>query len=316
MIKKIAKWTGIVLAILVGGIALTTILRQHLTYDAPYPEITASTDSSIIAHGRHLVYGPGHCIDCHSVANADSILKTGHDVPLSGGFKFDLPVGVVYSKNITPDPETGIGKFSDRQIARALRYGVHPNGEPVYDFMPFHNTSDEDLRAIISFLRSQPPVKNRIPDNDLNLLGNLVKAYMIKPVGPTGEVPKSVKADSSAEYGHYLAHSVANCVGCHTKRDISGAYTGEPFAGGGPMEERLGTFIPPNLTQHPSGRIYGWSSQQFIERFRKGRQIQGSPMPWNSFQRMSDTELTAIYNYLITIKPKPFMGDEALAKNK
>lgn len=314
MIKKIAKWTGIVLAILVGGIALTTILRQHLTYDAPYPEITASTDSSIIARGRHLVYGPGHCVDCHSVANADSILKTGHDVPLSGGFKFDLPVGVIYSKNITPDPETGIGKFSDREIARALRYGVHPNGEPVYDFMPFHNTSDEDLQAIISFLRSQPAVKNSIPENDLNILGNIVKAYMIKPVGPTGEVPKSVKADSSAEYGHYLAHSVANCVGCHTKRDISGAYTGEPFAGGGPMEERLGTFIPPNLTQHPSGRIYGWSSQQFIERFRKGRQLQGSPMPWNSFQRMSDTELTAIYNYLVTIKPKPFVADEALAK--
>lgn len=314
MIKKIAKWTGIVLAILVGGISLTTILRQHLTYEAPYPEITASTDSSIIGRGRHLVYGPGHCVDCHSVANADSILKTGHDVPLIGGFKFDLPVGVIYSKNITPDPETGIGKFSDREIARALRYGVHPNGEPVYDFMPFHNTSDEDLRAIISFLRSQPPVKNRIPDNDLNILGNIVKAYMIKPVGPTGEVPKSVKADSSAAYGHYLAHSVANCVGCHTKRDISGAYTGEPFAGGGPMEERQGTFIPPNLTQHPSGRIYGWSSQQFIERFRKGRQLQGSPMPWNSFQRMSDTELTAIYNYLVTIKPTPFVADEALAK--
>ncbi|HEU4608038.1 MAG TPA: hypothetical protein VFS31_08015, partial [Chitinophagaceae bacterium] len=88
----------------------------------------------------------------------------------------------------------------------------------------------------------------------------------------------------------------------------------EPFAGGGPMEERLGTFIPPNLTQHPSGRIYGWSSQQFIERFRKGRQLQGSPMPWNSFQRMSDTELTAIYNYLVTIKPTPFVADEALAK--
>jgi mono/diheme cytochrome c family protein len=314
MIKTIAKWTGIVLAILVGGIAITTILRQHLTYDAPYPEITASTDSGVISRGRHLVYGPGHCVDCHSVANADSILKTGHDVPLIGGFKFDLPVGVIYSKNITPDPETGIGKFSDREIARALRYGVHPNGEPVYDFMPFHNTSDEDLQAIISFLRSQPAVKNSIPENDLNILGNIVKAYMIKPVGPTGEVPKSVKADSSAEYGHYLAHSVANCVGCHTKRDISGAYTGEPFAGGGPMEERLGTFIPPNLTQHPSGRIYGWSSQQFIERFRKGRQLQGSPMPWNSFQRMSDTELTAIYNYLVTIKPTPFVADEALAK--
>ncbi|HEU4609047.1 MAG TPA: cytochrome c, partial [Chitinophagaceae bacterium] len=171
MIKKIAKWTGIVLAILVGGIAITTILRQHLTYDAPYPEITASTDSGVISRGRHLVYGPGHCVDCHSVANADSILKTGHDVPLIGGFKFDLPVGVIYSKNITPDPETGIGKFSDREIARALRYGVHPNGEPVYDFMPFHNTSDEDLQAIISFLRSQPAVKNSIPDNDLNILG-------------------------------------------------------------------------------------------------------------------------------------------------
>ena len=71
----------------------------------------------------------------------DSLLKLGQDVPLTGGFVFDLPVGKIYSKNITPDKETGIGDYTDAEIARALRYGVHADGTVVYDFMPFHNMS-------------------------------------------------------------------------------------------------------------------------------------------------------------------------------
>jgi mono/diheme cytochrome c family protein len=297
--KKILKWTGFILLFLILGITLTVMGRQNIKYDRPYPTITASTDTAIILRGKHLVFGAAHCADCHSKANADSLLKLGQDVPLTGGMVFDLPVGKLYSKNITPDKETGIGKYTDAEIARALRYGVHPDGTVVFDFMPFHNTTDEDMTAIISFLRTQKPIQNKVPDHSLNVLGKAVKAFMIKPVGPDGEVAKQMSRDSSAAYGKYLANNVANCNGCHTVRDLSGTFTGEPFAGGNEIEG----FITPNITPDSSSRIFGWSQKNFIDRFRMGKVISKSPMPWQSFGRMTDEELKAIYSYLKTVKP-------------
>jgi mono/diheme cytochrome c family protein len=297
--KKILKWTALVLLVLAAGITLTVTARQNLKYDAPYPAIKASTDSAVIARGKHLIFSSAHCINCHSRNNPDSLINLGRDVPLTGGVLFDLPVGKIYSKNITPDLETGIGRFSDAEIARALRYGVHPDGTVVYDFMPFHNTSDEDLTAIISYLRSQKPVRNEIPKNELNALGKIVKAFLVQPVGPNGQIPEKVPRDTTAVYGKYLALSVAECNGCHTKRNLAGAYTGEPFGGGNKIEG----FITPNLTPDSSGRIFSWTKQNFIDRFRMGKLYSKSPMPWNSFKRMTDEELTAIYNYLKTLKP-------------
>jgi mono/diheme cytochrome c family protein len=297
--KKILKWTGIVLLFIITLLTITTAARQNLKFDAPYPDIKASADTTIINRGRHLVTTTAHCINCHFTGNADSIIALGKDVPLTGGMVFDLPVGKIYSKNITPDTETGIGKYSDGEIARLLRYGVHANGNAVFDFMPFHNTSDEDLTAIISYLRAQKPVHNKVPDHNPNLLGYVVKAYMIKPVGPDGEVPKTVKYDTTATYGRYLAMDVSECNGCHTKRDMSGGYIGEPFAGGNEIDG----VMAPNLTPDSTGRMFGWSKQNFIDRFRMGKLNPKSPMPWNSFKRMTDVELTAIYNYLQTVKP-------------
>lgn len=303
MIKKIFKWTGGILLLLIICISAITPLRQNLRYDAAFPALSASKDSAIINRGRELVQGPAHCVYCHSTSNVDSLLALNAEVPLSGGVRFGLPVGDIFSKNITPDTLTGIGKLTDPELARILRYGVHADGTAVYDFMPFHDMVDEDLVSVISYLRSLKPVVNRVPQDKLNVAGNLVKAYMVKPVGPRSEVPKTIKRDTSAAYGEYLAVSVADCNGCHTKRDISGKHTGEPFGGGGPMKEKDGTYIPPNLTPHFTGRTWQWSQEDFITRFRNGKILQGSPMPWNSFKRMSDDQLKAIYNYLRTIKP-------------
>ncbi|HNP24243.1 MAG TPA: c-type cytochrome [Panacibacter sp.] len=314
-LKKIVKWTGINLLILVVVIAAVTGMRQNLHFDAPYPNIKASADSAIIARGRHLVFGAAHCINCHNANNPDSLAALGLDVPLSGAVKFELPVGDIYSKNITPDRETGIGKFTDGEIARVLRYGVHPDGKPVFDFMPFHDMSDEDLTAVISYLRAQKPVYNRVPENDPNIIGNLVIAYLVKPVGPSGPVPASVKKDSTAAYGQYLVNSIAECNGCHTQRDLSGAYVGEPFAGGGKFEEKGVVFYPPNITTDSSSRIFGWQEADFINRFRMGKLIPQSPMPWNAYKTMDDVELKAIYRYLKTIKPaKAPVFDQQLAE--
>lgn len=305
MTRKILKWTGIIILTLIAGVTITTAARQHMKYDAPYPDIKASTDSAVIARGRHLVLGPAHCADCHSkVKNIDSLLKLGQEPALSGGNVFDLPFGKFYTRNLTPDKETGIGNMTDGEIARVLRYSVKKNGETVLPFMPFQNMSDDDLTAIISYLRSAKPVHNKVPDHEYNTMGNVIKAYLIKPAGPADKPPVYVKEDTTAEFGRHMVMAVANCNECHTKRDGIGGYVGDPLAGGTTFkEEGKPTLVSPNLTPDPSGRIFSWSQDDFIRRFRMGRTIPYSHMPWESFSRMSDTELKAIYNYLRTIKP-------------
>ena len=297
--KKIAKWTGIVILFLVAALTVTVALRQNLHYDAPYPSIHASTDSTIIKRGRHLVYSSAHCSDCHSTYNADSVLNLGQEVPLNGGLLFDLPVGKIYTPNITSDPVYGIGRRTDEEIARTLRYGVKHDGTAAFDFMPFHNLSDSDLTAVISFVRTLPPVATPAPSNKLNLLGYIVKAFLVKPVGPSEPVIPFIKPDSTATYGRYLVTSVGNCAGCHTKRDLTGGYTGEHMAGG----NELNGIYSPNLTPDSSGRIFNWTQDMFVKRFRMGKLNPKSEMPWNSFKRMTDEDLIAIYKYLRTVKP-------------
>lgn len=305
--KKVFKWIGIILLIIVAGLYITIEARQNLHFEAPYPNIKATTDSNVIARGKSLVFGPAHCANCHVPDAMDAAVLRGEEVPLTGGKVFSLPLGNMYSKNLTPD-NTGIGNMTDAEIARALRYGVNARGNALFDFMPFHNTSDNDLTAIISYLRSQPPVKNEVPKHDFNLIGKAVKAFLIKPVGPSGPVLQSIQPDTTAEYGQYLANSVANCRGCHTNRDLmTGAFIGEDYAGGLKWETTTdsGTWsiTTPNLTPHETGRIKGWTQEQFIARFRLGKTIEGSHMPWGPFSRMSDDELKAIYKFLQTVNP-------------
>ncbi|HVF96382.1 MAG TPA: cytochrome c [Flavisolibacter sp.] len=306
MLRKILKWTGFVILLVVSGVALATVFRQHLTYQAPLPAITASTDTAIIAKGRHIVLGPGHCADCHSpVRNVDSMLQLGQDPPLSGGYRFHLPFGDVYSKNLTPDSATGIGRYTDGEVARVLRHSIKPNGEMVLPFMPFQNMSDEDLTAVISYLRSTRPVRNKVPDHNWNVMGNLIKAFLLKPSGPTERIKEVVAADTTAVYGRHLVMAVANCNECHTKRDAIGNYVGQPLAGGTQFEEEgLPTLVSPNLTPDPeTGRIADWTQEMFIKRFRTGRLIKYSHMPWESYSRMTDVELKAIYNFLMSVPP-------------
>lgn len=306
MFRRILKWTGIVLLTIIFLVTATVALRQNRKFEAPYPDIHASNDSAIIARGKAIVFGAAVCDVCHSPVNTDSLLKLGIEPALSGGPGHPLPFGTLFPKNISTDKTTGIGRLTDGEIARTLRYGINADGTTT--LMPPHNFTDEDLTAVISYLRSQKPVKREAPDHDINVLGMVVKAFMLKPGDPKEVIVPKVTRDTSAAYGEYLATNVSDCKGCHTQSNrMGGDFTGPAFAGGSPFEneEGLPVLTPPNLTQHPSGRLYGWSQQDFINRFRKGKLIAHSIMPWDSFKRMSDDELKAIYNFLVSLKPQP-----------
>ena len=308
-LKKILLWGGISLLAIVVILIATVQLTWKKKFDAPYPDIKASTDSAVIARGEYIVYGPGHCAECHiSQDDYEKVVK-GERVPLAGGFTFKLPFGNCYTKNITPDKVNGIGKYSDGEIARVLRYGVKPDGTALIDFMPFYNASDDDLTAIISYIRTLPSSDRKVPANEWNFMGKAMLAFLIKPVGPNGTPPKTVKPDTTAEYGKYLANSISNCRGCHTNRDLkTGAFVGPEYGGGFKMESatmEAGVFcVTPNITTDKDfGRLANWSQQQFIDRFRAGKLIAESPMPWGPFKNFSDNDLKAIYAFLTTMEP-------------
>ena len=279
-------------------------------FDAPYPNLKASKDSAVIARGKYLAYGPMHCAICHVPMENIVDIEAGKEIPLSGGWELEIPPGTFRSRNLTPDMETGIGKRTDEEIARVLRHGVGHDGRPIFAFMPFQIVSDEDLTAVISFIRSQPAVKNELKPTEYSFLGKALIAFgMIKPEGATSTPPQTVKRDSTKEYGDYLVNNVANCKGCHTNRDLkTGKFIGPPLAGGplfAPDKLSEGyAFVPPNITPDPeTGVMTNWEEQAFINRFRAGRVYKGSQMPWGSFSRMDEIDLKAIYRYLISIEP-------------
>jgi mono/diheme cytochrome c family protein len=308
ILRKILVRGGAAIAVAATALTITTLVRERRTFAAPHPDVHASRDPAVIARGGYLVRGAAHCADCHGAPDQRAALEAGADVPLSGGYEFHLPVGVFRVPNITPDAATGIGRYSDPELARMLRHGVRPDGRMVLPFMPFANLSDDDLTAVISYLRTQPAVKHAVAPHQPNVLGHLVMAFVMSPKGPSQPIVKTVPSAPTVENGRYLANSVGNCVMCHSRVDMrTGEIIGAPFAGGGVHEavgERGKTFISPNLTPHPRwGWIESWPEEVFIARIHMGKQREGSPMPWHGIRRLADDDLRAIYRYLRTLPP-------------
>jgi mono/diheme cytochrome c family protein len=302
--KKIVKILGLCIGLLLVFLIYVQLTYQQ-TYKAPLTGLKSSKDSSIIARGKYLAIGPGHCWTCH-VEDPTKVNLPQETPAMSGGMPLELPsIAKLYTPNITSDSITGIGRYTDEQLAQVIRYNVTPKGHALVPFMTYNSMSDEDIVAIMSYLRSTEPIEKVVPPHDLTLLGKLLMRFMIKPVITNDfKQYQAVKRDTTAEYGKYLAYSVTNCNGCHTQRGPTGEFVDPPFAGGEKKELKTATFIVPNLTPDAqTGRIYHWSQQTFINRFRAGKVYKEEFMPWEAYQQMSDDDLKAIYNFLQTLTP-------------
>ena len=305
--RKALLVLGIILLVFVVGGAGLVASRQHLTYDPPYPDVVASSDPAVIERGHYIVRDLAPCAACHGDPSQRAAWATGADVPLSGGFVFDIPPGKIYPRNLTPDTETGLGNVPDRAIARALRNGVGHDGRALLPFMEMQGLSDDDLVAVVSYLRTQAPVRNAVPPHQFTLLGDVVRATVLaKPVGPVTPPPARSPRGLSVETGRYLVESVALCWACHTKRSqVTGALTGPRFGGTTGFTESddpTRSWSPPNITSDPeTGRLGRMTEDEFVARFRQGRLIPGSPMPWQAFARLAEEDLRSIYRYLKSV---------------
>lgn len=308
---KVLAVVVVVLVLAVGGLAAVALTGWDRTFEAPYPAIEATEDPEVVAYGRYLVYGPMHCAYCHTPKSDWAALDAGETPPLIGGYSIRIPPGTFHMPNLTPDPETGIGRRSDGELARLIRHQVRADGRVAMPFMEFQDMTDADLRAVISYLRAQPPVRNEVPDHELTFLGKAVLALALEPQGPTERPPaESPPVAPTLERGRYLAEVAAQCAGCHTERNqMDGSFVGPRFAGGHtfPSEEEGEpdrVFVSPNLTPDPAtGVMAAWTEEQFIGRFRAGKVHDGSPMPWGAFVRLHDDDLRALYRYLQSLEP-------------
>ena len=307
--RKALVIIGCVLLVCLGGGAIFVGSRQNLRFDPPYPRVVASSDSAVIERGRYIVRDLAPCAACHADATQRRAYATGADVPLAGGYVFDVPPGQFYTRNLTPDSATGLGAVSDSAIARALRYGVGHDGRALLPFMEMQGLADDDLQAVVSYLRKLQPVRNEVPDHHYNLLGKVIRATALsKPVGPSSTPPALAPRGATVETGRYLAESVSLCWSCHTQRSqMTGAVTGPRFGGATEFiepDDPGHSWSPPNITSDPgTGRLGRMTEDQFVARFRQGRILPGSPMPWQAFSRMNEEDLRAIYRYLESVPP-------------
>ena len=306
----------LIVVVLASAAAVYVWRTWDRSYDEyPVPEVRASTDPAVIARGEYLVYGPAHCVECHASSFQEfQKIIDGQRVPLQGGTRFDAPpLGAVYSRNLTPDPETGIGRYTDGQIARMMRFNVRPDGRAsIAPMMPFHNMSDEDMLAIISFLRAQPPVRNQVPENEWTIPGKIIRSISstFKPRNPDAVHPPKVAPEEKAtkERGEYLARYVGNCVGCHTPLDdTTFEPSGPEFSGGEEFEpmplpgaDMQTWFRTPNITPLKGSALMKFPDRAtFVARFKVGgRQHPGTPMPWEAYARMSPEDVGALYEFL------------------
>jgi len=319
--KTFLKIAGVSIVLVVTGSLL--FLYGYLPRQRPAPDFTVEITPERVARGEYLVNEVLLCNDCHS--ERDWSQYSGPAVPPLGAGrpcmdKDTKPVGIDFGtggfpgrlciRNITPDVETGIGGWTDGEILRAMREGVSRNGEALFPIMPwfmYRYMSDEDAAAVIAYMRSQPPVKSFRPDRQLDFPLNIIFRFYPEPLdGPVSAPPR----EDTVAYGQYLG-KIARCEFCHSAR-IRGEVDPRPdmlYAGGVPFTMGTHTQHSKNLTPHRTG-MGPWTKDIFIARFRAHtepfpvEEEQNSEMNWVEFSGMSDEDLGAIWDFLMTLPPR------------
>uniref|UniRef100_UPI0035932402 cytochrome C n=1 Tax=Aquiflexum sp. TaxID=1872584 RepID=UPI0035932402 len=218
----------------------------------------------------------------------------------------------------------------DGELFRMMRHAVKPDGTATLSvLMPFWDMADEDLVAVVSYLRSLPPVKNEVPDNEWTFMGKAVRvvASSFKPIEKPSPPSFAPPMAATIERGEYISRYVANCVGCHTNRDLmTFEAIGPEYAGGMEFEPYPELHImlgedpelwmrTPNITPHPNSALSKFKTvEEWKERFRQGRIIKISSMHWGPFSRMSDEDLEALYLYLTSLEPVDYDAGELMFK--
>jgi mono/diheme cytochrome c family protein len=323
----VRRWQKVLLFV---AIALLALLAVGITATIGWrpiigPRARALTDRRFeptparLARGEYLVKGVTPCLVCHSESdpNEQWVPKAGAEG--AGQAWPEAALSWLAVPNITPDPETGAGTWSDDAIARAVREGIGHDGRTLFPLMPygqFREMSDEDLASVVSYIRTLTPVRKQLPKSAIPFPLNRLINGAPQPI--EGSVPAPDQSTPEAR-GKYLA-TLGVCTDCHTPFDNQNQpIAGMTFAGGNEIILPGKPFVATaNLTPSPNGIPY-YTDDLFVETIRTGhvraREI-SDVMPWRFYRNMTDEDLKAIFAYLKTLTPVDHYVDNSLPPTK
>lgn len=316
--KTFLKVVGLIVLVVV---ALAAIGVSYLSLRKP-AQRPASTEKieptpERVARGKYLVHHVSTCHACHSERTLAFALPVKPGREGVGGFVWDKQIGfpgTIAASNITPDPETGLGQWTDGEILRALREGVDREGKALFPIMPYthlREMSDDDAKAIVAYLRTMKPIRYEEPKKQLDVPLNFIEKFMPKPVETAVTAPSP---GDSVAYGRYLTR-IGGCYECHTPKDERDQMIPEmAFAGGWELKGPWGRNLTANITPHPTTYMGQSTREAFIARFKSFAHFDASNapaaqpgrntvMPWIEYAGMTEQDLGAIYDYLKTVPP-------------
>ena len=261
---------------------------------------TAAQAETPVERGEYLVRGIAGCGNCHTPMGPDGFVM---DQELGGRLVEDNDLFTAYAPNITPAGR--VARWTDGELAKAIREGIRPDGSLIGPPMPFamyRGLGDEDLNAIVAFLRTLPAVDNQVPRSTYRI--PLPPAY-----GPPVESVTAPERGVSVAYGGYLAGPVAHCMECHTPMGPQGLLLDTALGQGGfEFHGPWGISAAANVTPHQDG-IAGYSDDELKTMITQGVRPDGTPMlppmPYGFLAKMSAEDLDAIVLYLRGLPPLP-----------
>lgn len=313
--KKILKVLGIlVLIVILLLVIVAAYVKIALPDVGPAPQITVERTAANTARGKYLAHSVMVCMDCHSLRNFSQYAMPMDPATLGeGGQRFDKSEGfpgVYFSANITP---AGIGSWTDGEIYRAITTGVRKSGKAIFPVMPYHNyghADPEDIKAVIAYLRSIPPIENAVQESKSDFPMNIILNTI--PEKATPEKIPTDKNDSVAQ-GKYL-FTIASCHDCHTPLE-KGKFDESLAMAGGREFKMLGSVVrSANITPDKQTGIGSWTKEIFLQRFFQYRDSAQAHrtlapgeaqtiMPWTMYATMKDEDLNYIYAYIKTLQP-------------
>ncbi|HWX47480.1 MAG TPA: cytochrome c [Roseomonas sp.] len=301
------------LVILGAATALMVLAGAGWILLAPRPAFSeadaARFEGGDAARGKR-VFDAGQCASCHATPGQPDRLRLG------GGLELGSPFGPFYPPNISPDPEDGIGRWRGIDLANALMSGVSPDGRHYYPALPYAayaHMRPEDVRDLMAYLRSLPPVQGRTPPHRLPFPLTIRRGIGLWKLLFLDRTP--IRDDPTREArwnrGHYLVEAMAHCAECHSTRNLLYAIKPSERFAGGPDQE--GTGFVPNITPAAIG---AWSEDDLVEVLTSGHtpdlRVVASSMAdvVNNMAALPEEDRRAIVTYLRSLPPRPTPGPE------
>ncbi|AUT62253.1 cytochrome c [Paraburkholderia terrae] len=291
-------------------------LAAGFTASFALPTLSHAADDALVTRGEYLAKA-GDCIACHS---------TPHGKPFTGGLKMMTPMGAIYSTNITPDPETGIGQYSEDDFKRAMREGVAKDGHNLYPAMPYPSyakVNDDDMHALYTyFMHGVAPIKqaNREPDIKWPLNMRWPLKFWNMVFLEKGVYQDKTGKDVAWNRGAYLIQGLGHCGSCHTPRGVAFQEkaldeSGALYLSGSPIDN----WFASNLTGEHNVGLGRWSEADVAQFLKTGANQHASAFGSmtdvinNSTQALTDVDVAAMSRYLKSLPAAGGSGGPAYA---